>query len=412
MNKHFDCLEYAYKNGCKVDENTSNECAKAGIQFLKYAADNQFPFNDDIYSYATFSQSSACLEYIYNENKNNSSNSSNNSNNNSSIPFNKIIYSAAKNGNIDCLHYIHSVMITNNISILNTIAVSYSPDILDNIWYSSLCGAAALSGNIECLKYARNIEKAVHRWDPDTCVNAAKKGHIECLKWAHENGCPLSDEVGIFAAEYGQLECLEYYYYSTYNSNDKNTEYEWEAAIPFIATRNGHVKCLAFICEKGYSMENDNTLLVAARMGRLKCLKYAHENGCKVTEDVLSSTVIKDNVKCLEYACKHNFPCTENIYTIIGAYGSFRCLRYMREIVRKKWTFCPINDPNCYMETADACLQTLRACSYTPESKKIKKCMEYMIDTGVPYLHILQGNAKATVHEIAILTRLIGRNRV
>jgi hypothetical protein len=122
---NLECLKYAHENDCPWDENTCLYAARNGyLECLKYAYENGCPWDE-----------------------------------------NTCIY-AALNGHLECLIYAHE---------------HGCP------WDTWTCAYAALNGHLECLIYAHEHGCL---WDKRTCVYAVEKGQLECLNYACDNKCP------------------------------------------------------------------------------------------------------------------------------------------------------------------------------------------------------------------------------
>jgi hypothetical protein len=94
---------------------------------------------------------------------------------------------------------------------------------------------AAKNGNVECLAFLHSIGCP---WDENTPLMAVKYGHLNCLQYCVENNCPWSQEIPLMAARVGNYECLRYAvehgcYYFGFTS--------------LVAADNNHLLCYLFI---------------------------------------------------------------------------------------------------------------------------------------------------------------------
>jgi hypothetical protein len=97
--------------------------------------------------------------------------------------------SAAANGHLDCLKYLHEV--------------TKVP------WGSGTAFLAALNGHLHILEYL--VECEYDEFDEYACAYAAANGHLECLKYLHEVAKAPWDEVIVWSAhENNHPECLQY----------------------------------------------------------------------------------------------------------------------------------------------------------------------------------------------------------
>jgi hypothetical protein len=152
-NGHLDCLKYAYEHGCEWHESTCEFAVLNGhIDCLKYARENGCPWGALTCTIAAENGQLECLKYLYGTDCPKDTLSCND---------------AAKNGHLECLKFLHEIGCK---------------------WDESTCADAASGGHLECLKY---LHENGCPWDAKTCASAA--GHNECLDYAYQNGCEWED---------------------------------------------------------------------------------------------------------------------------------------------------------------------------------------------------------------------------
>lgn len=189
--------------------------------------------------------------------------------------------SAAKEGDLDCLRYLHE-------------------EIGCNLIKEACSWAAAAAGNLDCLVYLHEHEC---EWSHRACTLAARRGHLHCLRYLNEHGCKWIHEACTEAASYGQLDCLKYLH-------EHGCEWIHEACSR--AARHGHLDCLIYLHEEGCEW-NEDACSMAAAGGKLNCLRYLHENGCRW------------NHRACELASYH-------CYSFNNSNGrNTACLRYLRD---------------------------------------------------------------------------------
>ena len=133
---------------CHWNELTINAAARQGnLEMVKYCVANQCPFDEG-----------ACR-------------------------------SAAANGHLDCLKYLHEDV--------------KAP------WDCETAYWAARNGHLHILEYL--VEREYDEFDEYACAYAAWKGHLECLKYLHEDvKAPWGEATVRSAHEYNHSECLQY----------------------------------------------------------------------------------------------------------------------------------------------------------------------------------------------------------
>ncbi len=179
-----------------------------------------------------------------------------------------ITKAAAKNGHLDCLHYLHTQGCD---------------------WDTATTEYAAKNGHIDCLQYA--YENGCP-WDSNTTKAAAANGHLDCLRYAHENECEWNTWTTSNAATNGHLDCLQYAF---------ENGCPWNAYTPEWAAENGHLECLRYAIENECPW-NIQTLLVAAEYGQLDCLQYAFEKtGGDYDERIPSIAARNGQIDCFKY---------------------------------------------------------------------------------------------------------------
>ena len=104
---------------------------------------------------------------------------------------------AIKNGNLECLTYLHEN------------GYLWNEDDGTNIYFV----IATLNGHLDCLKYlyenGYNCDASPSKRDY-LCDIAAEDGYLDCLKYLHEIGCHWDEETFRLASRYGHLKCIKY----------------------------------------------------------------------------------------------------------------------------------------------------------------------------------------------------------
>jgi len=123
-------------------------------------------------------------------------------------------------------------------------------------------------------------------------MDAATHGSVRCLKFMHINNWKIPDEILVFAADNGRLEC---------------------------------VKFLREVCRKQYTK---GVMICAAQHGQLDLLRYLHETGCSWDAEICAIFACNDQLECLKFA--HEAGCAWDVRTCRAAAeaGHLRCLKY------------------------------------------------------------------------------------
>ena len=101
-----------------------------------------------------------------------------------------------------------------------------------------LCPSAALNGHLECLKYLHEEAKAP--WDYWTAKCAAGNGHIHILEYLVERKYDkYSTYVCCEAARYGHLDCLKYLH--------ETAKAPWNSQAVYHARKNKHPECVQYL---------------------------------------------------------------------------------------------------------------------------------------------------------------------
>ena len=186
---------------------------------------------------------------------------------------NDLCESAAAEGALKCLQYLHAIDCFNRDAFT--------------------CAAAALHGHLACLQFAHEHGC---QWSEEDCRSAAEGGQLACLKYLHTHGCPWNEDTCSLAAETGHLDCLVYAH---------SLGCPWNANVCESAASNNHLHCLQYAhaqrCPWGLE-----TTLAAAREGHLACLRFAHAHGC--TWDASVSAAAAWDYRTLRYCVEHGCP--------------------------------------------------------------------------------------------------------
>ena len=154
------------------------------------------------------------------------------------------------------------------------------------------CTTAATHGHVICLEQAVRLG---FRLNSNAASAAARGGHLQCLRLLtrHQARITLSAFVG--AALHDRLDCLRYlcesYPYTYKDSVD----------VCVLATQGGSVRCLDYLVQNGYSMDQ-MCYVAAASGGHLPCMQYLHKNNCPWDEQTMYVAARSGSLACLLFA--------------------------------------------------------------------------------------------------------------
>ena len=320
LNEKIFCMEVAKKNKlellrwareekkCEWDTGTIiTVAAKGNMEMLKYCVANECPVDEYACAIAASNGSLECLKYLHETAK---------------APWDyETAEEAAYSGHLHILEY----LVERKFDEYNTRA----------------CSCAAIDGHLDCLKYLHETAKAP--WGSDAVREAREHNHPECLQYLRDNDCPLPvgwwyDEDGTlfgeatinaaakdgdlemvkycvanqcpmneyacaYAAENDQLECLKYLH--------ETAKAPWDGSTSEWAARNGHLRILEYLFERGYD-EFLWAVTSAATNGHLDCLKFL----CDTAQGGWASLDVKEAHKynhseCLQYLLDNGCPLPE-----------------------------------------------------------------------------------------------------
>ena len=141
---------------CKWNERTINAAAEQGnLEMVKYCVANECAISTLTCAYAAKNGQLECLKYLHEDAK---------------APWDEYTATwAARNGQLHILEYL----------------VERKYDKYDEV----PCRWAAMNGHLDCLKYLRETAKAP--WDYWAVRGVHKNNHADCVQYLLDNNCPL-----------------------------------------------------------------------------------------------------------------------------------------------------------------------------------------------------------------------------
>jgi hypothetical protein len=169
-------------------------------------------------------------------------------------------------------------------------------------------------GHVACLEYGATLGG-----DPDEELSlyAAKSGTVDCLKYIYEKGWPIAHGSLSIAVEEGNLDCVQFLA-------------RFDCQFPVLhhslvesAAAYGRYDCLRFLLERSNGPYNGEIAATyAAEEGNLDCLRLLHEKGCPCNTQAILFAVEEGNLDCVKYLHEQGCPWSEELLLI---YASRSC---------------------------------------------------------------------------------------
>jgi hypothetical protein len=194
--------------------------------------------------------------------------------------------SSVKNNNVEMLDYLlrHDCPIDRSLTI--TIAENNCTTILYYLIENNLIGTQTTNPT--------HLE-----WHPDTTDYVVGHNDLDLLKYYIDNGCPMSEQITVYAAKNGYLDCLKYAV--------ENGAYEHPIAIKN-AIQYNQKECFHYLLKQKFVITSDITI-TAASYGRLELLKYLIDV-CKIEwhPSTTAFAAQSGNIEVLMYCLQNGCP--------------------------------------------------------------------------------------------------------
>lgn len=132
-----------------------------------------------------------------------------------------------------------------------------------------------------CLMLPYKNLDAPPAWRSEGTHDAAEAGHIDCLDYALEHG------------------------------------YTMDLYTTALAAEKGHLTTLAHAHRKGCPMTSQ-CIDAAMEGGHLRCVQYAHQNGCEWSEDSVIMSIKNNEVECFKYGYDNGAPYDQDIMYMLA----------------------------------------------------------------------------------------------
>jgi hypothetical protein len=187
----------------------------------------------------------------------------------------------------------------------------------------NICASAALNGSLECLQYLHLMGSP---WDNSSTYNAGKRKHYDCLSYLIENKCTISPKLATDAINKNDFEFLKYLHKDGYKFN---------TCLCSTAIQNKNIKILKFLHESGYKLDTyqnyyHNLCTISLQYKDLECLRYCYNNGTiwKMSDYINTEELYLEFIK---YTLKNNRIFEKNISEDLASRGYLTCLKYLLE---------------------------------------------------------------------------------
>jgi hypothetical protein len=143
-----------------------------------------------------------------------------------------------------------------------------------------LSGAVVKSSKLPISDLPRTVQDSFNN---PCCLMLPYKKPTFGLDWKSEGTCA--------AAEAGHIDCLDY---------AREHGYTWDSITTELAAKEGHLSTLAHAHLNGCPM-TPQCIDAAMEGGHLQCVRYANQNGCNWSEDSLIMAIKNNEVECFKY---------------------------------------------------------------------------------------------------------------
>ena len=186
---------------------------------------------------------------------------------------------------------------------LEALHLLYVGDTWDDV-RRNVCKLAAVHGQLRILRWMR---ARGNPWGFDVHGAAVQHGQVELVRWLEGHACPRHAHVIAIAAAHGQLAMMRALQARAHaaNTDEGDEDDEWDLSNGMNActeaATHGHVDCLAFAREMGFSLERV-ACYGAALNGHIDCLKFLRDEGCEWdVESVVGAAVERGHLTLLEW---------------------------------------------------------------------------------------------------------------
>lgn len=189
------------------------------------------------------------------------------------------------------------------------------------------------------------------------CLEVVKYDNLEYLEVLIKNNYEYTEITMYEAIGHDSIKCFKYLC-------GKITNMDLEKCC-IVATQNGSLNCLKYVCEMGYEIvSNDAYNVIEIDNG--ECFKYVLENK-GVYEGMVNDILKNDSYKCMRIYCeKFDDTLSEHLVYIAGMNCSVKCMIVLHEhnVVFGENIYKIVENVIGNYEKKQACLKYLREIGY------------------------------------------------
>lgn len=326
-----DCLRYAVENGCELQREACYFAAKNGhIDCLKFAHEHGADILFADYEKAVRNGHLECVKYIVESRALN-------------FHFCKDVCDIAiRRHDIDMLIYltenlcrpipIHAVSAAVAFDDIECLSILHRAGCflsMDTMYVAVHCGS------LTCVKY---LHEAGCLWDVSTLQNGlnylvlSARGRpremfpedavLATFRYAVGNGCPVSAESSIWAAEIGSIEMLQ---------QIQSLGVPFHSTALTVAAMDGHLHCLQYLLDHDCPA-SPSAYLSAIRHNRFESIKLLHAHGTTWESSVATASVrAARNPDILRYFLENGCPASADLFLVATTNNSLGCLQCLHE---------------------------------------------------------------------------------
>lgn len=205
---------------------------------------------------------------------------------------------------------------------LETIKYHYETNNHQHIYSDELTRHAAKTSNIPILEYLRSKQCP---WNENSYEQAVKKNNMELVKYLDENGCPCDNNICTIAAMRGNFEILKYLHNKGHMLDEETF---LEAAL------GDYIEIVKYLYDNNCPYHDDICNLVS---DRIKMLKYLHSKNFPWNKSAYINVINKQNIKIIKYLHRHGCPWDESVFICAVENSNIKIIKYLLE------NGCPIN---------------------------------------------------------------------
>jgi hypothetical protein len=197
--------------------------------------------------------------------------------------------------------------------------------------------AAVDSGSVACV---RLLGEAGFRFSSYHTTNAAARGNLDMLQCLHDEvRIALGGDAAIEAARGGKFDCFDY----CFPENHTLCSCPLEECLRIFAGRHPSLAHVQALMEKHRCKATAEAFCAAAECGNLEILKYLHKRSLVSATDgsATGAAARAGHMDCLQFLCEEGFTCDEHTLFLAEESGSHEIVTFVfnqcAEETRSNW---------------------------------------------------------------------------